>query len=218
MGLLHLSNSIREAVRIHARGKFYIAPVPVVAQPVVGALRAEGYHRHQDIIVLRTVLGEVLEDTFDGKLQPLRISVINLSADDISSQLLGKAPTHHHAAPFSKRLHRIACYDRPVKHFEEASICAGNGSFELVAFLIQKEVSVEDEGGTGSYLYAGNFFHKAHGHASAHLTVLVFIPVLGIPGVYSVHPVDVLVEAVVTQFKEHLGNEHDAHGQPYAQG
>ena len=51
---------------------------------------------------------------------------------------------------------------------------------------------------------------EVHGHGAAHLAIVLLLTLHGDPGVDVVNPIDILVEAVVAQFKEHLGNEHDA--------
>ena len=109
-------------------------------------------------------------------------------------------------------MYRIASEYRPVEDFEKAGIGADEVPFKLVAVCIQINITVENKGRARTDLNAGYLFHKAHRYGTAHLPVIVFIPVLRVIVANRVHPVDVLVKTVVTQLKEHLGNEHDAHG------
>ena len=127
-------------------------------------------------------------------------------------QLLGKAAAHHHTAPFAQSLLRIACQNWPVEHLEKAGIGTDQRGLQLVPVLVQIGVAIEYIRGARAALDTGYLFHKAHWYGTAHLPVIVFIPVLRVIVANRVHPVDVFVEAVITQLKEHLGNEHDAHG------
>ena len=226
---LHLPDGIGERTRIHAWGQLHITSIAVVSHPVVGALLAVGLHRKQDVVIQAAVFREVLKDALDGQLQTIHISICNLLADDAAyvmpgltwhlvHHLLGKAPAHHHAAPLTQSLLRIACQNRPVEHLEEAGIGTDQGGLQLISILIQVSIPVENICRARTYLDARDFFHKAHGYGPAHLPIIVFVPLLRVPGTNCVHTIDVLVEAVITQLKEHLGNEHDAHSQPDAQG
>ena len=226
---LHLPDGIGERTRIHAWGQLHITSIAVVSHPVVGALLAVGLHRKQDVVIQAAVFREVLKDAFDGQLQAVHISIGNLLADDAAyvmrgltghlvHQLLCKAPAHHHTAPFAQSLLRIACQNRPVEHLEKAGIGTDQGGLQFISILIQVSIPVENICSARTCLDARDFFHKAHSYGPDHLPIIVFVPLLRVPGANRVHPIDVLVEAVVTQLKEHLGNEHDAHSQPDAQG
>ena len=247
MRLLHLADGIGKCARVNAGEQFHIALVPVVPVPVVGALLAVGVHRQEDVVIQRPVLREVLEHALDGQLQPGHVLVVDLLADDGGQilrfaqddrvvilrehfvilrersdrricQLLGKRPRNHHTPPLPQRLHRITGQDGPVEHLEEASIGTDERGFEFIAVLVQVGVPVENEGGAGTGLDARDLFHEAHRHGAAHLAIVLLVPLHRNPGVDGIYPVDVLVETVVTQFEEHLGNEHDTHRQPHTQG
>ena len=226
---LHLPDGIGERTRINAWGQLHITFIAVVAHPVVGALLAVRLHRKQDVVIQAAVFREVLKDALDGQLQTIHISICNLLADDAAyvmpgltghlvHQLLGKAPAHHHTAPFAQSLLRIACQNRPVEHLEKAGIGTDEDSLQLISILIQVSIPVENICRASTYLDSRDLLHEAHGYGPAHLPIIVFVPLLRVPGANRVHPIDVLVEAVVTQLEEHLGNEHDAHSQPDAQG
>ena len=191
-----------------------------VSEFVIRTLLAVGVHGQQDIVVQGTVLGEVFKNAFDGQLQAIHIGIRNLFTDAFlhAAHLLRKAPAHHHATPLAQHLHRITGKDRPVEDLEEAGIGTDEGGLQFISVLIQVRITVENESGTRTGLNTGDFFHEAHRYSTAYLAIIVFIPLVGVPGIDGIHPVDVLVEAVVTQLKEHLGNEHDAHRQPDTQG
>ena len=221
MRLLHLPDGIRQRIRIYIRVQLHIAPVPVVPQPVVGAPFAVGWHRKQDVIIQRAVIREILEDALDGKLQIDDVSVADLLADALPdpTHFFSERAGHHYGPKLRERLHRIAGKDRPVEDLEETGIGTDQRGFQLVSVFIQIGVYVvEHIGGTGTHLDPRDLFHEAHGDSAAHLAIVVFVPILGVPSIDGIHPVDVLVEAVITQFKEHLGNEHDSHRQPHTQG
>ena len=218
--LLHLPDSIRKRGWVDTRHQLYIALVTVITKPVVGALLSVSIHRQKDVIVQAAVLGEVLEYAFDGEFQIGHVLVINHLADALlhTAQLLGETPAHHDSAPFPQNFHRVTDQNRSVKDLEKAGIGADQRGLELVAVFVKVGIAIEDKRGARATFNARDLFHKAHGHGTAHLAIVLLIPLHGDPGVDGVHPVDVLVEAVVTQLKEHLGNEHDAHCQPDAQG
>ena len=113
---------------------------------------------------------------------------------------------------------RYKGYVKLAQDREEAGVGTDQGGLQLISVLIQVRVPIENVGRTSTDLNTGDFFHKAYRYGSANLPVIVFIPVLRVPGANTIHPVDVLVETVVTQFEEHLGNEHNSHGQADAQG
>ena len=227
--LLHLADGLGKGIRINSGHQLHIALIAVITQPVVGALLAVGLHRKQDVVIQAAVFREVLKDALDGQLQTIHISICNLLADDAAyvmpgltwhlvHHLLGKAPAHHHAAPLTQHLHRITGKDGPVEDLEEAGIGTDQGGLQLISILIQVSIPVENICRARTCLDARDFFHEAHRYGSANLPVIVFVPLLRVPGANRVHPVNVLVEAIVTQLKEHLGNEHDTHSQPDAQG
>ena len=220
MRFLHLADGIRERVRVNTRHQLYIALVTVIAKPVVGALLAVGLHREQDVIIQAAILREVLEDALDGEFQSGHIFIADLFTDAFlhTAQFLGEASAHHHTAPLAQDLYRVANQDRPVEDLKEAGIGTDERGFELVAIFVKVSVSIEDIRGAGTRFNARYLFHEAHRHGAADLAIIVLIPLLGIPGADRVHPVDVLVKAIVTQLKEHLGNEHDPHRQPHTQG
>ena len=218
--LLHLADGLGKGIRINSGHQLHIALIAVITQPVVGALLAVGLHRKQDVVIQAAVFREVLKDALDGQLQTIHISIGNLLPDAFlhAAHLLCKAPAHHHTAPFAQSLLRIACQNRPVEHLEKAGIGTDEGSLQLISILIQVSIPVENICRASTYLDSRDLLHEAHGYGPAHLPIIEFVPVLRVPGANSVHPIDVLVEAIVTQLEEHLGNEHDAHSQPDAQG
>ena len=135
-----------------------------------------------------------------------------------AAYLFGEAPVHHHRAPFAQHLHGVTGKNRPVEDLEEAGIGTDKRPGQFITILVQIGITVEHEGGASACINTRHFIHKTHSYSAADLAVIFLLSLVGIPGVNRVHPVDVLVETVVTQFKEHLGNEHDAHRQPDAQG
>ena len=220
MGFLHFADAIGQCARVNSREQFHIAFVPVIPVPVIRTLLAIGIHRQQDIVVQRAIFREVLENTFNGQFQPVHICIAYLLADALlyAAHLFGEAPVNHHRAPFAQHLHRVTGKNRPVKDLEEAGVGTDKGTRQFIAIFIQIGISVEHICGAGASLNAWHFIHKAHGNSAAHLAVIFLLALHGIPGIDSVHPVDVLVETVVGQLKEHLGNEHNAHSQSHTQG
>ena len=95
---------------------------------------------------------------------------------DLIGNLLCEATAHHHAAPFPKRLHRVAGKNRPVEDLEKAGIGTDERGFELVSLFVQIGVAIEDIRGAGTRLNARDLFHEAHRYGAAHLAVILLVP------------------------------------------
>ena len=227
--LLHLADSLLQAVGIDRRIQFDKTPVGVIADPVFGTFLSIGFHREQEIERQAAVGREVLIDTFYDKLVVQVIFIADLLAEGAVQvktglaghpvrQFLRKAPAHHHGIRFRQHFRRIAGQDRPVEYLEKAGVCKNQETFQSAAFLVQIDISVEYGGHTGTAFHAGNLMHEAGRNTAADSAPLIGLTVLGIVALDPVDPVGVLVEPVVAEFIEHLGHQHDAHGQPHAQG
>ena len=220
MLLLHFPDSVGKSIRVNAGSQSHIPDVAVITPPVMGTPLAIGGHGKEEVVIQGSVLREVFIHALNGHFEADRILIFNLLTDALlhAAHLFGETPADHHAAEFIQHMHRIAGQYRSVEHLEEAGIGTDQPGFQLVAVFVEVDVAIERIRHACSEVDTGDILHKAHGDTAADLSIIILIPMLGVTGANHVNLIDILIETVVTQFKEHLGNEHDSHRQPHSQG